>query len=400
MPAAPAPRAYRAPAFVVAMLLLVAVGVTMMFCVRSLTTASELTAHANRVIATTESLRAGHRMVETSATAYLQTGESRFLREYMSEAPTLRTGTQSLAALIESSHDQHARVTQIGALVEARLARLRQEVDRVVEKQVAASPGRPVDADASIQIPALLDAVVADQRALLDENMHEALHQKDMMTWVVVAGILIPMVLLSVLQRSLALENRRSRRLERETKEALDEVARVLEHSRRVSEHRRLIAAYASVLQSCQTPGEAMQATARLMGDLLPNATGRCYLAVDAMGDLDGQTGSGRSASAAIPLSPRMPAGVATGPAAPVRARRKRLALPAYPPRSAGNGVDPVCAAWRPGGPRPACCIFRGTPSSTRAKPHRSRRSPSTSAWPWPTCACASPCGCSRCETR
>ena len=148
MPAAPATRAYRAPAFVVAMLLLVAVGVTMMFCVRSLTTASELTTHANRVIATTESLRAGHRMVETSATAYLQTGESRFLREYMSEAPTLRTGTQSLAALIESSHDQHARVTQIGALVEARLARLRQEVDRVVEKQVAASPGRPVDADA------------------------------------------------------------------------------------------------------------------------------------------------------------------------------------------------------------------------------------------------------------
>lgn len=109
---------YQAPAFAVAMLLLLAVGITMMFCVRSITSAGELTTHANQVIATAESLRAGHRIAETSASAFLQTGEPRFLREFMAEAPALRLGAENLADLISRDHDQHGRVQRLGAPLE------------------------------------------------------------------------------------------------------------------------------------------------------------------------------------------------------------------------------------------------------------------------------------------
>lgn len=276
---------YQAPAFAVAMLLLLAVGVTMMFCVRSLTSAGELTTHANQVIATAESLRAGHRIAETSASAFLQTGEPRFLREFMAEAPALRVGAQELADLISTDHDQHGRVQRLGVLIDARLERLQRDLDAVLDKRAVLQAGQAIGASASGEIPTLIQAVETDQRALLDANMHEALHQKDMMTWVVIAGMLVPMVLLSVLQRSLDVENRRSRRLERETQAAMEKLASVLEHSSRVSEHRRLIAGYASVLQSCQTPAEAMQATARLMSELLPATGGCCYLSGDTAGD-------------------------------------------------------------------------------------------------------------------
>src|SRR5690606_18195826 len=87
----------------------------------------------------------------------------------------------------------------------------------------------------------------------------------------VVMGILVPLALLGLLLGGLTRENRRSRKLEREARSTLRELAVSLEQRSRLSEQRRVLGAYAGILQSCENLNEALNVTAEVIAQMLPS---------------------------------------------------------------------------------------------------------------------------------
>src|SRR5690606_23219831 len=97
---------------------------------------------------------------------------------------------------------------------------------------------------------------------------------------------------------SLSRENRRSRRLEREARGALEELRHAQTLSDRLSTQRLLLNEYTSMLQSTHTLDEAMELTSSTLERLLPQLGGQCYLARASRDLLESRAGFGHAAIA------------------------------------------------------------------------------------------------------
>ena len=273
--------AYRFPAFLLAALLLLAVGVAMVLSIRGVTRSGDLIEHTYHVMAAAEAVRSSTLAVESSARDYRLSGRSAMLAEYLASVPRVQVAANALVALIADNPARQQRAKRLQALVGERLAELQRLVDLQNSEGIQAAQLATVSSTGLQQmrgIDALTEQVLADERVLLVARRGGSVRQADLMTGFVVIGIVLPLLMLGLLLTGLVRENRRVRALERETQQSMRELAEALEQRGRLSEQRRKLGAYAGLLQSCQSLEEAMEVTAALFVDMLPNAGGRCYV--------------------------------------------------------------------------------------------------------------------------
>ncbi|RPE81319.1 diguanylate cyclase [Vulcaniibacterium tengchongense] len=270
---------FRLPAFVLAVALLGAVGLAMVLSIREFTRKTDRVEHSYQVMAAAEAVRSAVRSVESDARGFRLSNRSADVAQFMATTPQVHAHAAELVALTRDNPAQNERSRRLQGLAAQRLRSLQ----RLVEA--------PVQADANARltvfgggyelmqrINALTDEILIEERELLRQRNAAAAEQANLLTAIVVAGIVLPLVLLGALMWGLARENRRSAALEREARKTLRELAESLEQRGRLSEQRRLLGVYAGLLQSSQTLDEAMAVTVRTLTELLPGAGGRCYV--------------------------------------------------------------------------------------------------------------------------
>jgi len=274
-------RAYRFSTFVLAATLLVAVGVAMVLSIRGLTRSTEWVEHTYQVMAAAEATRASTRSVESSARGYRLSGRGSLLAEYVATVPHPYTNAAELVALTVDNAGQQRRAKRLQVLVDQRLAELQRLVDLQNEQGIErarresmSSPG----VEQMRRLNALTEQILAEEQVLLAARRGDSARQANLMTVIVVAGIVLPLALLGMLLWGLLRENRRSRALELEAQNTMRELADSLQQRDRLSEQRRVLNAYTGLLQSCQDVDEAMNVTAQIIAELLPHSGGRCYV--------------------------------------------------------------------------------------------------------------------------
>ncbi|KRB08947.1 diguanylate cyclase [Lysobacter sp. Root690] len=273
-------RAYRLPAFVLAAMLLAAVGVATVLGLRGFASSSQWVEHSYQVLGEIEATVAATRTVESSARGYRLTDRSTLRAEYLTSIPGALSGASRLIALTADNPAQNRFARDLERRVRARLA----EIDRLVELHSRDPARARIEAQTSKgyeqmrELTALAEVMRERERALLAARHARSEYRASLLTALVVLGIGLAMILLALLMYSLWRENRRSRELERETRQALIDLEASASERNLLTERHRSLSHYAGLLQSCQNLQEAMDMTAHLIADLIPSIGGRCYI--------------------------------------------------------------------------------------------------------------------------
>ncbi|SFK28836.1 sensor domain-containing diguanylate cyclase [Lysobacter sp. cf310] len=277
----PSNRRYRLPAFVLAAVLLMSVGVATIWGIRSFASSSRWVDHSYQVMTTLESALASTRSAESSARGYRLTSRASLQAEYLAAVPAAQAEAGQLIRLTRDNPDQ-LRDTR---LLERRILERLNEIQGLVELQNREGAEKAREASLTGQgseqmqrIVSLAQTVREREAGLLQARLQRTEHRANLLISLVVAGIVLPLILLGLLLIGLMRENRRSRALERDARRALDELQTTLIQRDRLSEQRRALSGYASMLQSCQSLQEAMDMTAHVIADLIPQVGGRCYV--------------------------------------------------------------------------------------------------------------------------
>ena len=271
-------RPLRFPALVLAAALLVMVGVAMVWGLAELRQGVDRVEHSYRVLLALHSAQGHLRSAESAARGYRRTGAPALYVEFRELTPQVGQYADRLTTLTADNPPQNQRVLQWRELIDLRLAELTTLVsgqpgaagteDALVADVNAGSTART--RDAALRIREIEEELLAERRAVIDERAVR-------LAGFVVLGIVVPIAVLALLMQGLLGENRRSRRLEREARVAVDEMQASLAERDRVTEQHRLLGGYSGLLQSCQTLDEAFELTTGLLQHLLPSAGGQCY---------------------------------------------------------------------------------------------------------------------------
>lgn len=283
-PAPPARRrgygAYRLPAFVLAGALLAVVGVATVLGLRSFADSSQWVEHSYEVLAEIESTLAATRTVESSARGYRLTDRADLHAEYLASIPEAMSSSSRLIALSRDNPSQNRLARDIEQRMRTRLA----EIDRLVElhshdpAQARLSSLTSNGAQQMRALTAVAETMREHELTLLAQRHASTERNAALLTALVVFGIVMAMALLALLMFSLWRENRRTRQLERESRQSLLDLETSAAERDRLTERHRSLSHYSGLLQSCQTLQEAMDMTAHVLADLVPDLGGRCYV--------------------------------------------------------------------------------------------------------------------------
>ncbi|QWP79176.1 diguanylate cyclase [Lysobacter sp. K5869] len=273
-------RAYRLPAFLLAAALLAAVGIATVVGLRGFAESAEWVEHSYQVIAEIESTLASTRTVESNARGYRLTDRPALHAEYLASIPGALSHSERLVELTRDNPLQHRLARDIQKRVRQRLA----DIDAVVALHLRDPAQARLDSQTSHgaehmrALTAVADAMRENERGLLHARDARSERNATWLTALVVSGLLLALTLLALLMLNLWQENRRSRALERESRQALAELEASAAERQRLTERHRSLSHYAGLLQSCQTLEEAMDMTAHVIADLIPELGGRCYI--------------------------------------------------------------------------------------------------------------------------
>lgn len=273
-------RAYRLPAFLLAATLLAAVGVATVLGLRGFAESARWVEHSYQVIAEIESTLAATRTVESTSRGYRLTDRPSLHTEYLASIPAALKSSGNLVVLTRDNPQQHRLARDIERRVRLRLA----DIERLVElhardpQQARLGAQTNTGAEQMRALTAVTDAMRENERALLHARDLRSDRNATLLTALVVSGIVLALLLLALLMLSLWQENRRSRALERESRQALQALEASAAERQRLTDRHRSLSHYAGLLQSCQTLQEAMDMTAHVIADLIPELGGRCYI--------------------------------------------------------------------------------------------------------------------------
>lgn len=274
-------RPYRKPALALALLLLLGVGAAMVWGVRSLERSTQWVEHTYQVLQQIEAARSSLHSAESGARGYRLTGHGALQAEYLASAPQVE---QALSELIEITADrpmQQQRARSIRDVASAHLAELQRLIDIQNERGRAAAQAATRIADSvrrEQRLATLTTAMREEELRLLAERRSASAGDVRLLLAFVMSGIALSLALLWAMVWNLSRENRRSRRLESEARDAVLKLEQAQTIGDRLSGQRHALSVYAGLLQSCQNLDEAMELTAGTLQQLVPHADGRCYV--------------------------------------------------------------------------------------------------------------------------
>ncbi|GAB1596327.1 sensor domain-containing diguanylate cyclase [Lysobacter claricitrinus] len=281
MPASlPRPVIRRFPVLIALLGALLAVTGVMVWGIRSFDASARWVNHTYEVLGQIESVRAALDATESTARGYRLTHDPRLENDYATHRPRAQARADALVRLVEDNPDQNRRAQALQALVTRRLAEIEQatELQRAGRTDVA----NRLMLDRGLATNADIERVAGDmarvERRLLTERSAASVRESLRLTIFVVAGMLLSVAMLIVLLVMIGRETRRSKRLEREARDALVTLEASIEQRELLAEQRRVLAAFAGLLHSCQTAEEALDVAGNALAQLVPNGAGVCYL--------------------------------------------------------------------------------------------------------------------------
>lgn len=274
-------RQFHRPILALAILVMLAAAATMIWGVRGVAHSTAQVEHSFRVIAAIHAVVAKVREAESSARYFRITGSVEQQAEYLASLRPARQLSMDLVWLTSHDPDQHALARDLQQRANQRLEEISLLV--MLQNEQGAEQARAASmAGTGIALMAALmsvaDEMIGSEQALLGERRAASQTRTNVLTTVVILGIMIPMLLLALLLVGLTRENRHSRQLEREAQQAMRELEDSLVQRDRLSEQRRRLGTYAGLLQSCNSTEEAASVTARVISELMPSSGGRCYV--------------------------------------------------------------------------------------------------------------------------
>ena len=269
-------RQLRHAGFLLALGLLASVGAAAVWSFLGAVNSLDWVEHTHAVVSTLQSYRIELRTAESASRGYRLTGRAGLRDVLLETIPTVRNTLSTLAVQVGDNPGQALRARQLSVLTERRVNLLMRPV------APAESPGEQSARSSSVQTMAAIDAVTGQmldaERTLLGARRATSLRQTRLLALFTGGGTIFALVILSLLLRSLVLENRRTRSLERQARAAIDDLGASMQRLAALSEQRAALSRHASQLQSCQDVQETLQVTGHVLAELLPHVGGRCYL--------------------------------------------------------------------------------------------------------------------------
>ncbi|MCD9031509.1 GGDEF domain-containing protein [Luteimonas sp. Y-2-2-4F] len=274
-------RRLRIPAVLLALALLTGTGIAAVTGVRSLSQTNRWLEHSYRVINLLDSAEGAVLAAESSARAYRLTARSPYRPQYFDAIARAERLGGDLIAVTADNPEQQARARRFNEAILEHTRALQILLDAPALAALSESE-RQSRIDASLQRVARFRAIsremLAAESDLLKQRQARSQREAGNLIVFIVLALTGSLAVLGLLLASLAIENRRSRRLEREARTAVRDLQQSLAQRDALAEQRRAQSVYAGMLQSCQTRDEIMTLTARTIEDLVPGASGRCYL--------------------------------------------------------------------------------------------------------------------------
>lgn len=274
-------RAVRMPLFVASLLLLAGVGAAAVLGVRAMTRSSFWVEHTYAVIASVAEAESAMRLTETNARGYRLTGHPVMRAEYLAALPRAEEAMDALVSGTADDPAQQARARGARAAASSHLAELQRLMD-VQDAQGKEAAQAAMRTEHSIKRTRNFNALTGEMRdhevSLLSQRRDASGASVQRLLAFVVLGIALSLSLLLALAANLASENRRSRRLEQEARDAITGLRAASALGERLSEQRHALSVYAGLLQSCQSLDEAMELTSATLQQLVPGTGGRCYV--------------------------------------------------------------------------------------------------------------------------
>lgn len=273
-------RPYRYPAMIVATLLLLGVGIAMIWGIVELRRSNAWVEHSYQVISQLDAANSRLRAAESAARAYRRGGAAAQHADYLMAVPEILELSDGLVAITADNPPQNQRALQWQKVLLARLG----ELERLVDQPATGTATTDTLIQADIRFSrthrayALANAMIESERALLAQRRASSDRRSNLLIGFVLLGIAVPLVLIALLLSGLLRENRRTRRLESEARQAVHALEATLSERDLLSEQRRILGNYAGLLQSCQSFDEAFSITTDTLLQLLPQAGGHCYV--------------------------------------------------------------------------------------------------------------------------
>ncbi|MCD9005377.1 diguanylate cyclase [Luteimonas sp. XNQY3] len=263
------------PAVLLALVLLLGAAIAAVTGVRGLERANRSLEHSYLVINLLVSTEAALHEAEAKARGYRTTGREDFRPQYGGAVARAGQHSGRLIQLTADNPSQQARARQFDAAVRNHLQEMEILFDDARLEALQES-GRERRIDANLRrvagMTALRRDLMDEESRLLAERQETSQRRAILLVGFIVLAFSAALCLLGFLLWSLFRENRRSRTLEREARDAVRDL-------QALSEQRRTQSVYAGMLQSCQSRDEVVALTARAVSELVPGSSGRCYLA-------------------------------------------------------------------------------------------------------------------------
>jgi signal transduction histidine kinase len=202
------------PAIVVLIL-----GATLFDGVRRAGDSRALVAHTRDVIDRAQAMFSALQDAETGERGYVITGDSVYLEPYHRGVETLRTDTTALRALIRDNSAQRARLDSLSPILRERLATLAAGVAsrRAIGFDSAASVVRSGHGKVLMDsIRTIAGNIIATERSLLERRQTAEAARGLVVTWILVAGTAIAVVLALILNAALLRHAETEARLHRD----------------------------------------------------------------------------------------------------------------------------------------------------------------------------------------
>lgn len=237
--------------------------------------------HSHAVLAGIEATRSSLRASESAARAYRLTNRPAQYSEYLASLPASTYHAAHVVRLTADNAAQQLRARELQRLASERLS----EIDVLVRMQNDIGLDEALEATRRGRGIALMhlldqhaDTMAQTERELLSQRESLMASRGLQLKLFIVGSLVLSILLLLALLSGLLSEARRARKLERDARLAMTELEKTLIDRDRLSEQRRSLSTYASMLQSSQNMDEILALTANVIGEMLPQAGGRCYV--------------------------------------------------------------------------------------------------------------------------
>lgn len=275
-------RTFRKVAAAVALVLLVLVGAATAFGVHLLVRSNVEVEHTHRVIERIESAQALLAATEAAGRGYRLTSHQALREELDRLAPRATLAAETLVEVTADNPRQQDRARRLHDRATTQVA----EMLRLAELQDREGPSAAIHAmdPAGLvahmhEVKTLSRQMLVEELELLEQRRATTEHNARVLLAFILLSLAVSLATLWALLANLWREDSRNRRLERETRGALERLQRSQAITERLSEQRRALSEYTGMLQSAQNLDEAMALTSGIFRQLLPHVGGQCYLA-------------------------------------------------------------------------------------------------------------------------